>query len=131
MLLAVVLANCAQPLLKSDVSVKQHMLAVTIPASTVVFAVAGQAPKEAAEWQAVKANALALVDSGAWLLAHPPAVASQHWLQTAKNMVDAAQAAATATETKDAESVANAGNTLYETCANCHAEYLNKPALTP
>lgn len=122
------LANCACPLIQSGTTVKRHMQEVAVPASNAVFAVAGETPKDDAEWKNVRANALAVVDSGEWLLDYPSTGDSQVWRQAAKNLADAAKAAATAADAKDADNVATAGNRLYEACESCHASYLNKPA---
>ncbi len=104
------------------------MQEITIPASNVVFAVAGTEPKDDNEWKNVRANALVLVDSGEWLLAYPAKANQQPWQEAARNMLDAAKKAALAAEAKQAENVADAGNSLYEACESCHATYLNKPA---
>lgn len=129
-LLLLGLASCASPLIASNTTVKQHMQEVIIPASNAVFAVAGEAPKDDAEWENVRVNALALVDSGEWLLAYPPTLESKIWRQSAKDSIDAANAAVKAAEAKDSDNVAVAGNTLYEACESCHASYLNKPVST-
>lgn len=122
------LANCAHPLIQSGATVQQHMQQVTVPAANTVFAVAGTEPKDDNEWATVKTHALALEDSGAWLLAYPAQVDQQRWQEAAGNMRDAAKKAAIAADAKDADSVISAGNTLYEACESCHAVYLTQPA---
>jgi cytochrome c556 len=126
-LLPLGLASCAQPRVAPHATVKQHMQEITIPASNSVFAVAGKEPQADNEWKHVKANALALVDSGEWLMTYPSQVDQQPWLEAARNMVDAAKKAAQAAEAKQAENAAEAGNSLYEACESCHAAYLHKP----
>jgi hypothetical protein len=118
--------NCAPPLTKPISTVKQHMQEVIIPASNVLFAAAGETPKNDAEWGKVKSSALALVDSGKWLFAYPLTIDSQPWLQATQNLVDAAQTTVKAATVKDADTVAVAGNILYQACESCHAVYLNK-----
>jgi cytochrome c556 len=130
LLLALGIAGCACPLINSNITVKQHMHAVTIPASNIVFAVASEAPKDDAEWENVRVNALALIDSGEWLLESAPTVDSQIWRQSAKDLIDAANAAVRAAEAKDTDNASVAGNTLYEACESCHASYLNTPVST-
>jgi|APLak6261659701_1056019.scaffolds.fasta_scaffold07913_2 cytochrome c556 len=129
-LLALGIASCAHLFTGSNATVKQHMQEVTIPASNTVFAVAGEAPKDDAEWKIVRASALALAESGQWLLDNAPKADSQIWRKTAKDLADAAKAAALAAEAKDSDNVSVAGNTLYEACESCHASYLNKPVPT-
>lgn len=125
--LALGIASCAHLLTGPDATVKQHMQEVTVPASDAVFAVAGETPKDDAGWKNVKTSALALADSGQWLLDNAPTADPQIWRKTAKDLADAAKAAALAAEIKDSDNVSAAGNTLYEACESCHASYLKKP----
>jgi len=129
-LLALEIASYGQFLTASNATVKQHMQEITVPASNAVFAVAGEAPKNDAEWKTVRTNALALVESGQWLLDNAPTADSQIWRKATKNLADAAKAAALAAKAKDTDNVSVAGNTLYEACESCHASYLKKPVST-
>jgi len=111
---------------KPVATVKQVMLGITIPASNAVFAVAGEAPKDDAGWQAVEASALAVAESGNLLLMKPRAVDDQEWKQYALALVDAGAKAAEAARAKDADRTSIAGDDLYNTCEQCHAKYMPK-----
>jgi hypothetical protein len=112
---------------KPVATVKQVMLGITMPASNAVFAVAGEAPADDAAWQAVKASALAVAESGNLLLMKPRAKNDQEWNQFALALVDAGVKAAEAARTKNAEATGTAGDDMYTVCEQCHAKYLPKP----
>ena len=112
---------------ETNTEVKTHMKDVTVPASNMVFAVANETPKNNEEWRNVKANALALVESGKWLL-KTPFENEPIWKQATEQMMNAAKSVAKATETKDTEKAIDAGDALYTACETCHAVYLNKSA---
>jgi hypothetical protein len=112
---------------KPVATVKQVMLGITVPASNAVFAVAGEAPKDDAGWQAVEASALAVAESGNLLLMKPRAVDDPEWQQFALALVDAGAKAAEAARSKDAEKTGTAGDDMYNVCEHCHAKYLPKP----
>ena len=113
---------------KPVANVRQVMLGITVPASNVVFAVAGEAPKDEAGWEHVEASALAVAESGNLLLMKPRAKDEPEWKQFALALVEAGTKAAAAARTKNAENTGTAGDDLYNTCEQCHAKYLPKPA---
>ena len=113
--------------LKPVANVRQVMLGITVPASNVVFAVAGEAPKDDAGWENVEASALAVAESGNLLLMKPRAKAEPEWKQFALALIDAGTKAAAAARAKNAEGTGTAGDDLYNTCEQCHAKYLSKP----
>lgn len=110
-----------------NAEVRMHMKDVTVPASTSVFSVASETPKNDEEWRKIKANALALVESGKWLL-KIPFENDPIWKQASEQMMNAAKSVTKAIETKDTEKAIEAGDALYTACEACHALYLNKPA---
>jgi hypothetical protein len=120
-------AAAASDSFKPVATVKQVMLGITVPASNAVFAVAGEAPKDDAGWQAIEASALAVAESGNLLLMKPRAVDDQEWKQYALALIDAGAKAAEAARAKDADKTSTAGDDLYNTCEQCHAKYLPKP----
>jgi hypothetical protein len=113
---------------KPVANVRQIMLGITVPASNIVFAVAGEAPKDDAAWENVEASALAVAESGNLLLMNPRSKDEPEWKQFALALVDAGTKAAAAARTKNADNTGTAGDDLYNTCEQCHAKYLPKPA---
>jgi hypothetical protein len=108
-------------------SVKQVMLGITIPASNVVFAVAGEEPKDEVAWQSVEASALAVAESGNLMLMKPRLIDSQEWKQYALALVDVGVRAAEAARARDVDRTSLAGDDMYEVCERCHAKYLPTP----
>jgi hypothetical protein len=111
---------------KPIATVKQVMQGITIPASNVVFAVAGTAPTDDAGWQIVEASALAVAESGNLLLMKPRAVDDHEWRQFSLALIDAGARAAEAARAKDAEKTGVAGDDMYNACEQCHAKYMPK-----
>lgn len=117
---------------KPVATVKQVMLGITVPASNVVFAVAGEAPASDETWQAVEASALAVAESGNLLLMQPRAVDEHEWRQFALALIDAGAGAAAAARAKDVEKTGIAGDDMYTVCEQCHEKYLPKaPPASP
>ncbi len=113
----------------TNIEVKKQMQEVIIPASNTVFVIANEAPKNDEEWRKVKVNALALVESGKWLLKTP--FGSQPiWKQATEQMMTDAKSVVKATDIKDTEKAIEAGDAIYAACEACHSVYLNKSAST-
>ncbi len=108
-------------------SVKQVMLGITIPASNVVFAVAGEAPADELAWQSVEASALAVAESGNLMLMKPRLIDSQEWQQYSLALVEVGARAAEAARARDVEQTSLAGDEMYQVCEDCHAKYLPTP----
>ena len=108
----------------STVTTRQIMLGLVIPAADIVWAAAGEAPADDAAWEKIAANAAMIAEAGNLMSTGPRVVDQAEWLAFAKAMSDAATAAATAATAKNLDQLADAGNTLYETCDTCHMKYM-------
>jgi hypothetical protein len=108
-------------------SVKDIMIAITIPTSTDVFNAAAEPPKDDAGWDKARLQALALAESANLLLMPEHAASKTDWNTLAIAQRDAAVVAMKAAQKKDADALSNASDALYETCDNCHKKFmLNK-----
>ena len=107
-------------------SVKEIMLAVTIPSSETVFKAASEAPTDAQHWTHVRNEALALAESANLLLIAGRAPDADGWTRFAVAQRDAAVAAMKAADARDVDALSNASDALYETCSNCHDRYMKK-----
>lgn len=103
---------------------REVMLALTIPASEVVFKVGSREPASDADWELVVANAVLLGESGNLMLTGPRNPAQAEWTQHARALVAASKAAAEAARRRDVDAVLDAGNDIYETCESCHTRYM-------
>ncbi len=112
--------------MKAIGTVKDVMIAITIPTSETVFKAASEAPKEDAAWLHVRNEALALAESANLLLIDGRAPDRAAWTTFAVAQRDAAIVAMKAAEAKNADALSNASDALYETCDNCHKQYMKK-----
>jgi cytochrome c556 len=107
-------------------TVHDIMEAITIPASNAVFAAASEPPKEAAQWAAVRRQALTVAESSNLLMMAGRAVDQKDWTQWASAQLKAAQAVMKAAQAKDADALQTASDALFETCEGCHTLYMKK-----
>lgn len=103
---------------------RQVMLALTIPASEVLFQVGSNEPADDAAWELVEANAMLLGESGNLMLTGPRNPGQAEWIQYARELVATSKAAAEAARRRDVDAVLDAGNDIYGTCEGCHARYM-------
>jgi len=123
----------AAPSLPPVASVKQIMAGIVMPSaatiwdsvSTIVDAkgVQDNQPRTDEEWAAVGAHAAALVEAANMLTVGTRAVDQGDWVKMSKAMADAAHTALKATTDKSPEGILAAGETINETCDNCHQKY--------
>ena len=121
------------PSLPPVASVKQIMAGIVTPAAYVVFdsvstivdakGVQENQPRTDEEWARVGANAAALIESANMLLIGNRAVDQGDWVKMAKAMADAGQIALKAAEAKSPEGILEAGETINQSCDNCHQKY--------
>jgi hypothetical protein len=105
------------------------MTGLVAPSSTVVFRAAADPPREAKDWIALRAQALLLAESGNLLLIGTRARDEDEWARQAAALRDAAEGAAKAAAAKDATALSDAGERVYETCEQCHQQYLTQAPL--
>lgn len=117
-------ASAQQVGLRSVATTADIMTALTAPSSTAVFKAASEPPREAGDWIAVRAQALMLAESGNLLLIGARVRDEGEWTRLAAAMRDAAEAAVKAAGAKDATALSDAGERVYETCEQCHRQYL-------
>jgi hypothetical protein len=107
-------------------SVKDIMVAMTIPTSDDVFKAASEPPADGAGWERVQHQALALAESANLLMMGERSQNRAEWNALARAQLDAAVVAMTAAQRKDADALSNASDALYETCDNCHKQFMPK-----
>jgi hypothetical protein len=111
---------------KAVASVKDVMLAITIPTSETVFKAASDAPKDAAGWEQTRMQAIALAESANLLLIDGRGPRGEQWVTFAVAQREAALKAVAAIDAKNADALSTASDALYETCDNCHNKYMKK-----
>ena len=106
-------------------AVKDVMATMTVPASDAVFSAASEPPRGAAQWVALQASAKTLAESGR-LLTTTSRKDDPEWIEMARALVTEAEATLKVIETRNADALSQAGETLYVTCETCHARFMNR-----
>ena len=83
-------------------------------------------PRTDEEWAQVATNAALLVESSTLLLQGNRAVDSGDWAKYTRDMAAASTAAMKAAEAHNVEDLFNVGETIYDACTNCPAQYLRQ-----
>ena len=105
-------------------TVKDVMLTMTVPASTVIFEAQSEPPATDAAWIAVQKAAQMLAESGR-LLARPPLTKNDaDWTDMAAALVTEAEKTLAVAGRRDAAALAEAGDAVYLTCETCHGRFL-------
>lgn len=112
--------------MKAVSSVKDLMLAITIPTSEAVFKGASEPPKDSAGWLHLQLQALALAESANLLMMDGRGFSGAEWTKLSVAQRDAALVAMKAAVARNGDALSNASDALYETCDNCHARFMKK-----
>ena len=114
-------------------SVKHIMRGIVAPAATVVYdsvstivdasGVQENQPRTDEEWANVASSAAALVESGNLLVMGDRAIDRGDWVKMSRALMDAGNAALKAAESKSAQGILDAGETINTSCDNCHERY--------
>jgi hypothetical protein len=123
---APLIAAFQQPAYKPVATVGELMSSIVVPSSDVVFAAAGEKPRNDGEWAKVKSNAIILAESGNLLLMRAPASNNENWLKYSRALIDAGQTALKAANAKNVDALSDAGNDIYDTCDSCHKQYMKQ-----
>jgi hypothetical protein len=123
----------AGPPFHATLNVKQLMNWIIDPNADVIWNSVGTIitekgreelmPKTDDDWAAVRNAAAVVVESGNLLMMDGRAYDREQWMEAARGMIDAANTAIEAAETKDVEALFDAGGAVYEACTACHAKY--------
>lgn len=121
------------PPFDTSVSVVDLMENVMDPAADVVWESVGtimtkegtfeRAPANDDEWNAVKAGAITLVESGNLLLIPARTGGSQEWVSLAQALIAQSKRAIKAAEDHDKQATFDIGADIYESCVNCHKRF--------
>ena len=80
-------------------------------------------PKTPEEWDAVRNAAYVVAESGNLLMMPSRAKDGGEWMTASQRMIDAAQKAIRAAESRDKDAVFEVGAEMYDSCTNCHSKY--------
>jgi hypothetical protein len=82
-------------------------------------------PRTNEEWTAVRNRAVTLAESGNLMMMVPRAKDGDEWMKRARELVDTAERAMHAADTKNADDLFTAGGDIYQACSNCHQKYMD------
>jgi hypothetical protein len=126
-------ASAAPPPFRPVADVKQLMSEIIEPATEIywdaVLTITDKngtveiAPKTEEEWIAVRNSAYVVAESGNLLMMDPRAKDRGEWIALSQALVEVAQRAIQAAESKNKTAVFDAGAEVYEACVACHAKY--------
>lgn len=81
-------------------------------------------PKTDEEWQAVKAAAINLTETGNLLMIAPRAQDGDRWMQNVQKMMAQGERMIAAIDRRNTQEMFDVGSDLYDTCTNCHMHYM-------
>jgi hypothetical protein len=82
-------------------------------------------PKNDEEWLAVMNHAIAVTEAGNLLMMAPRARDGDLWMKYSRELTEAGQKVWRAAQAKDVQQLFDTGGLLYESCLNCHGEYID------
>jgi cytochrome c553 len=123
---ATVLALVPTLAMAGPAPIKDVMSKIVEPASNAVFYIGRQAPKNDDEWKALQGQALMLSEVATSLMTPTRAKDKKQWMQDAKLLIDAGNAAYAAANAKNAVALEELNDQLYTACTTCHEHYLPK-----
>jgi hypothetical protein len=135
---ALVVSACSgapqPPPFKAIVETKDLMEDVMERQADIVWAATGsivtaegveeRRPHSDEEWQAVKAAAITLTETGNLLLIAPRIQDDGRWVQSVQNMMEQGQRMIAAIDRKNTQDMFDVGSDLYDTCTSCHMHYM-------
>jgi hypothetical protein len=107
-------------------TLNEVMLKIVDPASNGVFYIGRQAPKSDDEWKALQSQTLILSEIATSLMTPARALDTKQWIQDAKRLLDASNAAYAAANEKNVAAVEALNDQLRAACKTCHEHYFPK-----
>ena len=99
------------------------MIRMIYPTSDAVFYISTRTPSTDAEWAELQGKTLTLAESANLLMMPGRARDQGRWMDDAKLMLDAGQAAFRAARAKNVDALVDLNDALYQSCVQCHQHY--------
>jgi hypothetical protein len=104
-------------------SMAELMVRIIYPASDALFYIERDPPKTDAQWNAIRAQALILAESGNLMLLPNRVRDQEDWVKETKVMIDLAATEYRAALAKDMDGILAVNDKLVNSCVVCHAQY--------
>jgi hypothetical protein len=133
LLLAMAGAAVAQaPSFQPVGSMGELMIRIIYPSSDALFYIERDPPKTDLQWNAIRAQALILAESGNLMLLPNRLRDQGDWIKETKVMIDLAATAYRAAVAKDMDGILAVNDKLADSCIVCHMQYrTNYPRRAP
>ena len=113
-------------------SMGELMIRIIYPTSDALFYIERDPPKTDVQWNAIRAQALMLAESGNLMLLPNRQRDQGDWIKETKVMIDLAATAYRAALAKDMDGILAVNDKLADSCIVCHQQYrANYPKRTP
>ena len=113
-------------------SMAELMVRIIYPTSDALFYIERDPPKTDVQWNAIRAQALILAESGNLMLLPNRLRDQGDWIKETKVMIDLATTAYRAALAKDMDGILAVNDKLTDSCIVCHQQYrANYPKRAP
>jgi len=99
------------------------MVDILYPAGDAVFYIETRTPEDSDGWAELQLQTLALAETANLLMMPGRARDQEQWMQDAKLLLDAGEAAYRAAKDRDVPGLVALNDQLYESCVTCHMHY--------
>lgn len=104
-------------------TMSELMVDILYPAGDAVFYIETRTPTSSEEWAVLQLQTLALAETANLLMMPGRARDQGQWMEDAKLMLDAGEAAYRAAKDRDVEALVALNDQLYMSCVTCHQHY--------
>jgi len=116
-------ASAQAPSYQQVGTVSQLMIDIIYPSSDALFYIERSPPKTETEWNAIRAQALMLAESGNLLMMAGRARDQRDWIRDSKMLIDVGAAGYKAAVAKDMTAILALNDQLNAACVTCHQQY--------
>jgi len=116
-------ASAQAPSFQPVGTVSQLMIDLIYPSSDAIFYIERAPPKNEVDWNAIRAQALLLAESGNLLMMAGRVRDQGNWMRDSKMLIDAGAAAYKAASAKDMTAILALNDQLNAACVTCHEQY--------
>jgi len=111
------------PVIRPVGTMSDLMVKILYPASDAIFYIATRAPTTEVEWNELEGRTLMLAEAANLLMMPGRARDRDRWMDDAKLLRDAGEAALAAVKKRDLAALEGLNEQLYRSCTTCHQHY--------
>ena len=104
-------------------TMSEVMVHLIYPTSNAIFYILTRTPTSTAEWGQLEGQALMLAESANLLMMPSRARGREQWIEDARLLLDAGEAALKAAQDRDVEALSELNEQLYQSCITCHQNF--------